>query len=36
MVEEKQLVEEEQGGFREGRSCRDQLAALVLLGQMRQ
>ena len=25
MVEEKQLVAEEQGGFRKGRGCRDQL-----------
>ena len=32
MVEEKQLVAEEQGGFRKGRGCRDQLRTLVLLG----
>ena len=35
MVEEKQLVAEEQGGFRKGRGCRDQLITLVLLGQMK-
>ena len=32
MMAEKQLVAEEQGGFREGRRCRDQLMTLVLLG----
>ena len=35
MVEEKQLVAEEQGGFRKGRGCRDQLMTLVLLGQLK-
>ena len=35
MVDEKQLVAEEQGGFRKGRGCRDQLMTLVLLGQMK-
>ena len=35
MVEEKQLVAEEQGGFRKGRWCRDQLMTLVLLGQLK-
>ena len=33
MVEEYNLVVEEQGGFRKGRGCRDQIALLVLLGQ---
>ena len=28
-------VAEEQGGFRKGRGCRDQLMTLVLLGQMK-
>ena len=32
MVEEYNLVEE-QGGFRKGRGCRDQIALLMLLGQ---
>ena len=32
MVEEKQLVAEEQGGFMKGRVCKDQLMTLVLLG----
>ena len=31
--EEKGLIAEEQGGFRKGRGCRDQLLSLVLLGQ---
>ena len=35
VVEEKQLVADEQGGFRKGRGCRDQLMTLVLLGQMK-
>ena len=35
MVEEKQLVAEEQGGFRKGRGCRDELMTLVLLGQLK-
>ena len=35
MVEEKQLLAEEQGGFRKGRGCRDQLMTLVLLGQLK-
>ena len=35
MVEEKQLVAVEQGGFRKGRGCRDQLMTLVLLGQLK-
>ena len=35
MVEEKQLVAEEQGGFGKERGCRDQLMTLVLLGQMK-
>ena len=35
MVKEKQLVAEEQGGFRKGKSCRDQLMTLVLLGQLK-
>ena len=33
MAEEKGLIEEEQGGFRKKRGCRDQLLSLVLLGQ---
>ena len=33
MAEEKGLIAEEQGGFRKGRGCRDQLLSLVLLGQ---
>ena len=32
VVEERKLVAEEQGGFRKGRGCRDQLMTLVLLG----
>ena len=34
IAEEKGLIAEEQGGFRKGRGCRDQLLSLVLLGQM--
>ena len=33
MVEECKLVAEEQGGFRRGRGCRDQIVSLILLGQ---
>ena len=35
VVEEKRLVTEEQGGFRRGRGCRDQVITLMLLGQMK-
>ena len=35
VVEERKLVAEEQGGFRKGRGCRDQLMTLVLLGQVK-
>ena len=35
MVKGRNLVAEEQGGFRRGRGCRDQLLTLVLLGQMK-
>ena len=35
VVEEKNLVAEEQGGFRKGRGYRDQLLTLVLLGQIK-
>ena len=35
VVGERDLVAEEQGGFRKGRGCRDQLLTLVLLGQVR-
>ena len=35
MVEEKQLLAEEQGGFRKGRGCRDQVLTLTLLGQIK-
>ena len=35
VVEGRNLVAEEQGGFRRGRGCRDQLLTLVLLGQMK-
>ena len=35
VVEEKRLVAEEQGGFRRGRGCRDQVITLMLLGQMK-
>ena len=33
VVEEYKLVVEEQGGFRRGRGCRDQIVSLILLGQ---
>ena len=33
IAEEKGLIAEEQGSFRKGRGCRDQLLSLVLLGQ---
>ena len=33
MIEGYNLVVEEQGGFRRGRGCRDQIALLILLGQ---
>ena len=33
VVEEKGLIAEEQGGFRKGRGCGDQVLSLVLLGQ---
>ena len=33
VVEERQLLVEEQGGFRKGRGCRDQMLTLTLLGQ---
>ena len=33
VVEEKGFIAEEQGGFRKGRGCRDQVLSLVLLGQ---
>ena len=33
MVKEYNLVVEEQGGFRRGRGCRDQIVSLILLGQ---
>ena len=36
VVEERKLVAEEQGGFRKGRGCRDQLMTLALLGQVKQ
>ena len=35
LVEEKRLVAEEQGGFRRGRGCRDQVITLMLLWQMK-
>ena len=35
VVEERKLVAEEQGKFRKGRGCRDQLMTLVLLGQVK-
>ena len=35
MVGEKNLVAEEQGGFRRGRGCRDKLLTLTLLGQIK-
>ena len=33
LVEERQLLAEEQGGFTRGRGCRDQILTLALLGQ---
>ena len=33
VVEERKLVAEEQGGFRKGSGCRDQIMTLMLLGQ---
>ena len=35
VVEERNLVAEEQGGFRKGRGCREQLLTLVLLGKVK-
>ena len=35
VVEERNLVAEEKGGFRKGRGCRDQLLTLLLLGQVK-
>ena len=35
VVEERGLVAEEQGGFRRGRGCRDQVLTLMLLGQVK-
>ena len=35
VVEERQLLAEEQGGFRKGRGCRDQVLTLTLLGQIK-
>ena len=35
VVEEQGLVAEEQGGFRRGRGCRDQVLSLMLLGQIK-
>ena len=35
LLEEKRLVAEEQGVFRRGRGCRDQVITLILLGQMK-
>ena len=35
VVGEKNLVAEEQGGFRRGRGCRDQSLTLTLLGQIK-
>ena len=34
VVEERKLVAEEQGGFRKGRGCRDQILTLMLVGQV--
>ena len=34
VVEGRKLVAEEQGGFRKGRGCRDQILTLMLLGQV--
>ena len=33
MSEEKELIAEEQGGFRKSRGCRDQVLSLMLLDQ---
>ena len=33
VIEKRQLLVEEQGGFRRGRGCRDQILSLSLLGQ---
>ena len=35
VVEGVQLLAEEQGGFRKGRGCRDQIVTLILLGQIK-
>ena len=35
VVRERNLVAEEQGGFRKGRGCRDQLLTLLLLVQVK-
>ena len=35
VVEERKSLAEEQGGFRKGRGCRDQVLTLMLLGQMK-
>ena len=35
VVGERNLVAEEQGGFRRGKGCRDQLLTLMLLGQIK-
>ena len=35
IVEGKHVLAEEQGGFRRGRGCRDQILTLTLLGQMK-
>ena len=32
VIESKQLLAEEQGGFRRGRGCRDQILTLTLFG----
>ena len=34
VVEERKLVAKEQGGFRKGRGCRDQILTLMLVGQV--
>ena len=34
VVEERKLVAEEQGGFRKGWGCRDQILTLMLVGQV--
>ena len=34
VVEDRKLVAEEQGGFRKGRGCRDQILTLMLVGQL--